>query len=75
MGTEGVASDTETVELRTAVATLARSGKAPEGLKTRTKSRGKRTAVQKLLEAIEGKERRKFIDRLSNHSFVALQLI
>ena len=61
-GNKNVAPDIEAVEFGTAVARLVRPGKESEGFRTRAKAvaeacrkaGGKRTAVDKLIEIIEG---------------------
>ena len=63
-GNKNVAPDIEAVEFGTAVSRLVRPGKESEGFKTRArvvaeacrKAGGKRTAVDKLIEIIEGKD-------------------
>ena len=63
-GNRNVAPDIEAVEFGTAVARLVRPGKESEGFKARAKAvseacrngGGKRTAVDKLIEIIEGEE-------------------
>jgi len=64
-GNKNVAPDIEAVEFGTAVARLVRPGKESGGFRTRAKAvaeacrnaGGRRTAVDKLIEIIEGKER------------------
>ena len=63
-GNKKVAPDIETVEFGAAVVRLVRPGKESEGFRTRAKavgevcikSGGKRAAVEKILEMIEGDE-------------------
>ena len=63
-GNKNVAPDFEAVELGTAIARLVRPGKESEGFRTRAKAvadacrkaGGKRTAVDKLIGIMEGKE-------------------
>ena len=70
-GNKNVAPDIEAVEFGTAVSRLVRPGKESEGFKMRAKvvaeacrkAGGRRTAVDKLIEIIEGKDGS---ERLSN---------
>ena len=63
-GNRNVAPDIETVEFGAAVTRLVRPGRESEGFRTRAKAvaevcrraGGRRTAVDKLIEIIEGKE-------------------
>ena len=63
-GNRNVAPDIEAVEFGTAVARLVRPGKESEGFRTRAKvvaeacrkAGGKKAAVDKLIEIIEGNE-------------------
>ena len=64
-GNKSVAPDIEAEEFGTAVARLVRPGEESEGFRVRAKTvaeacrkaGGKRTAVDKLIEIMEGKER------------------
>ena len=64
-GNRNVAPDIEAIEFGTAVARLVRPGKESEGFRVRAKAvaeacrkaGGKRVAVDKLVEIMEGKER------------------
>ena len=63
-GNKNVAPDIEAVEFGTAIARLVRPGKESEGFRVRAKvvaeacrkAGGERTAVDKIIEIIEGKE-------------------
>ena len=75
-GNKNIAPDIEAVEFGTAVARVVRPGKESEGFRTRAKAvaeacrkaGGKRTAVDKLIEIVEGKEGKQNIHRTARGS-------